>query len=108
MTLGTTKNPSSASGALARINGSISPSVTTSSRIGSFIGMTEVIGSTPETSTALKLLDEGEDGVDLALQMRNLRVGHGDAREMRDAADGGLIDGHDNSLTLAPFGKRAL
>ena len=51
--------------------------------------MTEVIGSTPSTSTAFERLDEGEDGVDLVLQMRRLRFAHADAREMRDAANGG-------------------
>ena len=36
-----------------------------------------------------------------ALQLRDFRVADGDAREMRNAADGRLIDGHDDS-----FGSR--
>ena len=52
MTLGTRKYPPSVIGALASTLAAISPSVTTSSRIGSFIGMTDVMGSTPSTSTA--------------------------------------------------------
>src|SRR5258707_14741282 len=39
-------------------------------------------------------LDKLENGVDLALQMRNLSLAHGDAREMRDASDGVEIDRH--------------
>ena len=42
----------------------------------------------------VELLDKGQDGVELALQMRDLVVGDGDARQMRDAADGGGVDGH--------------
>src|SRR5664279_2914897 len=42
----------------------------------------------------LQLLDEGQHGIELALQMRHLVLGHGDARQMRDAADGIGVDGH--------------
>src|ERR1700727_2930281 len=52
-------------------------------------------------------LDEFENGVDLALQMRDLSLADGDAREMRDASDGGEIDGHPKLLkhlgTWAPI-----
>src|SRR5262245_4919065 len=41
-----------------------------------------------------QLLDEGEDGVELALQGLDLLLGNRDAREMRDAADGIGVDGH--------------
>src|SRR3954454_25094441 len=41
-----------------------------------------------------ELLDKGEHGVELALQMRNLVLGNRDARKMRDAADGSGVDGH--------------
>ena len=75
--------------------------MTTSSRIGSLIGMTEVIGSTPVDVDRLQRLDEGEDGVDLALQMRGFRVADGDVRETRNAANGGEIDGHRNSTRPA-------
>ena len=40
------------------------------------------------------VLDEGEHGVELALQMRNLVLGNRNARQMRDAADGSGVDGH--------------
>src|SRR3954453_7318730 len=41
-----------------------------------------------------ELLDKGEHGVELALQMRNLALGNRNARQMRDAADGSGVDGH--------------
>ena len=70
------------------------PSVTTSSRIFIFIGVTEVIGSTPVDVDRLQLLDPGQDGVELALAVLDLVIRHGDAGEMRDAADGFGVDGH--------------
>src|SRR5690606_17465528 len=51
-TFGTAKKPSRASGAFFRTWAWISPSVTTSARRGSRIGVTETIGSTPSTSTS--------------------------------------------------------
>jgi hypothetical protein len=45
-----------------------------------------------------KLLDECQDGVDLAAQMLNLVVGNRDPRQMRDTADGGGVNGHRRSL----------
>ncbi len=42
----------------------------------------------------LQLLDEGEHGVELAAQVLDLVLGDGDARQMRDAADGIGVDGH--------------
>src|SRR5690606_29369628 len=50
--LGTSKKFCSVSGALATMRSAILPSVTSSLRIFIAIGMTEVIGSTPETSTS--------------------------------------------------------
>ena len=70
------------------------PSVTTSSRFVMRIGMTEVIGSTPVDVDLVELLDEGRMALSLALQMRHLVFGHRDAGQMRDAADGRLIDRH--------------
>ena len=58
------------------------------------IGVTEVIGSTPSTFDLRQLLDKGQHGVQLALQMRNLGLGYRDPRQMRDTADGVGIDGH--------------
>src|SRR5262249_46967550 len=51
-TLGTTKKLSCRSGALATIASGRSPSVTTSGRIFIFMAVTDVIGSTPITSTS--------------------------------------------------------
>src|SRR4051812_9388729 len=42
----------------------------------------------------VELLDESQDGVELALQMRDILLGHRNARETRNAADRLLIDGH--------------
>src|SRR5439155_15878882 len=52
-TFGTTKKLRSALGALAITLAGSPPSVTTSSRIGSFTATAEVIGSTPSVSTSL-------------------------------------------------------
>ena len=41
-----------------------------------------------------QLLDEGQHCVQLALQMRNLGFSDRDPRQMRDAANGGSVDGH--------------
>src|SRR5262249_36571236 len=51
-TFGTTKKCSSAAGAFLRMASAMPPSVTTSGRFFISIGMTEVIGSTPSTSTS--------------------------------------------------------
>ena len=72
------------------------PSVTTSSRFFIAIGVTEVIGSTPVDIHLGQLLDERQHGVELALQVLDLIVRDRDARQMRDAADGCGIDGHEN------------
>ena len=84
------------------------PSVTTSARFFIAIGVTEVIGSTPSTFTSCKLLDEGEHGVDLVLEMLDLVLGHRDAGEMRDAADGGGVDGHGAILKAHGLGLLSL
>ena len=59
------------------------------------IGVTEVIGSTPSTSTSFSCSTKDEDGVQLALQMRDVVFGDRDAREPRDAADRLLVDRHE-------------
>ena len=51
-TLGTTKKPSCAAGAFLRMSSGMPPSVTSSGRFFIAIGITEVIGSTPSTSTS--------------------------------------------------------
>ncbi len=94
-TFGTRKKLSSVAGALRTMSSAMPPSVTTSSRFFIAIGVTEVIGSTPVDVDLLQLLDEGQDGVELALQMLDLLLGDRDAGEMRDAADGGGVDGHE-------------
>ena len=73
------------------------PSVTTSARFFISIGVTEVIGSTPSTFDLRQLLDEGQHGVELALEMLDLVLGDRDARQMRNTADGGGVDGHEGS-----------
>ena len=87
-TFGTRKNPSSDNGALARMSGSISPSVTMSSRIGNFIGMTEVMGSTPSTSTASSSATKARMALISPCRCGTSASLDGDARQMRDAADG--------------------
>ena len=87
-------------GAFLTISSAMPPSVTTSARFFISIGVTEVIGSTPSTSTSDELLDEGQDGVELAPAGARLVVGDRDAREMRDAAHGVGIDGHGASSQL--------
>ena len=64
------------------------------------MGVTEVIGSTPVDIDLVELLDEGQDGVELALEVRHLLLGDGDPRKMRDAPDGRLIDGHSDLLKM--------
>ena len=88
---------SSLAGAFLTISAAMPPSVTSSARIFIAIGVTEVIGSTPLDVHLGQLLDEGQDGVELAPQMLDLIFGHGDAGEMRDAADGVGVDGHSES-----------
>ena len=51
-TFGTAKKPSRASGAFFRMRSGIRPSVTVSSRRFSRMGVTDVMGSTPSTSTS--------------------------------------------------------
>ena len=70
------------------------PSVTLSSRIFIAIGVTDVIGSTPVDIDLAELLDEGQDGVELALKVFHLILGDRDPRQMRNAADGIGVDGH--------------
>ena len=70
------------------------PSVTTSARFFIAMGVTEVIGSTPVDVDLRQVLDEGQHGVDLVLEVLDLVLGNRDAREMGDAADGCGVDGH--------------
>src|SRR5262249_8730105 len=51
-TFGTTKKPSCAAGAFLMMSSGMPPSVTTSGRFFISMGVTEVIGSTPSTSTS--------------------------------------------------------
>ena len=41
-----------------------------------------------------QLLDEGQNGVELALEVLDLVLGDGDARQMGNAPDGGGVNGH--------------
>ena len=50
----------------------IPPSVTMSARFFIGIGMTDVIGSNACDIDGCQFLDEGEDGVELVLQMRHV------------------------------------
>jgi hypothetical protein len=95
-TFGTRKKWSSVAGAFFTISSAMPPSVTTSSRCFIAIGITETIGSTPSTFTSESCSTKRQHGVELALQVLDLVVGNRDARQMRDAADGGGIDGHKN------------
>ena len=88
----------SVAGALRSTASASPPSVTTSGRFFITIGVTEVIGSTPVDIDLGKLLDERQDGVDLAPQMLDLVVGNRNPRQMRDAADGRGINGHRKPL----------
>ena len=47
----------------------------------------------------VQLLDEAEDGVELAPQRLGLVVGHGDAGETRHALHGFLVDRHAGNPT---------
>src|SRR5580704_12338662 len=54
-----------------------------------------------------ELLDEGQDGVELALKASHLVPGNGDPRQMRHAADRICVDSHQNLVTdsnYAPAG----
>src|SRR3984893_9610591 len=55
----------------------------------------------------VELLDEGQDGVELALKAGHLVLGNGDPRQMRYAADRICVDSHQNLVTdsnYAPAG----
>src|SRR5215470_3291713 len=43
-----------------------------------------------------ELLEKGQNGVELALEMRDFVLGHGNPGELCDAADGRSVDGHAN------------
>ena len=105
-TFGTRKKWSSVAGAFLTISSGMPPSVTTSARFFISIGVTEVIGSTPVDVDLGQLLDEGQDGVELALKVLDLLLGDRDAREMRDAADGSGVDGH--CILVGPRGQRGV
>src|SRR6202008_632747 len=46
-----------------------------------------------------QLLDERQNGVELVPEMLDLILGHGNAGEMRDAADNICVDGHESSAS---------
>ena len=92
-TFGTTKKWFTVSGAFLTTSSAISPSLTTSSRFFISIGVTEVIGSTPSTFTSESSSTKVEHGVQFALQMGNFGLGDRNPRQMRDAANGGGING---------------
>ena len=50
-----------------------------------------------------ELLDEGQDGVELAAEILDLVFGNRDPRQMRNAADGIGIDGHLQLALLSPI-----
>src|SRR5580692_1018286 len=55
----------------------------------------------------VELLDEGQNGVELALKSGHLVLGNGDPRQMRNAADRICVDSHQNLVTdsnYAPAG----
>ena len=72
------------------------PSVTTSARFFIAIGVTEVIGSTPSTLTSCNCSTKASMALSSPLQVLDLVLGDGNARQMRDAADGVGVDGHAN------------
>jgi hypothetical protein len=49
------------------------------------------------------LLDKSEDGVEFPLQVLDLVIGNRNAREVRDTADGGSVDGHGAILEPSKF-----
>src|SRR5580698_3919551 len=46
-----------------------------------------------------ELLDEGQDGIQLALEIGDLVLGYGDAREVRHTANGFSVNGHQKRLS---------
>ena len=54
-----------------------------------------------------KLLDPAKDGVQLTLEPRDLGIVDANAREMRDALDGGGIDGHATGLACRSAARQA-
>ena len=74
------------------MSSAISPSLTTSARFFISIGVTEVIGSTPSTSTSDNCSTNASMAFSSPCKMRNLGLGDRDPRQMRDTADGGGID----------------
>ena len=93
-TFGTVKKPARASGAFSSTLVGMPPSVTTSSRQVSAIGVTEVIGSTPVDVDLVQLLHEAEDAGELRRQRLEVGLRHLDAREVRHPARGILVDRH--------------
>jgi hypothetical protein len=88
------KKLSVVSGALATMSSALEPSVTTSSRFFIAIGITEVIGSTPSTSTSDNCSTKAEDGVEFAFHARGFVIGDRNAGQVRNAFDGGKVYGH--------------
>ena len=98
-TLGTRKKWPSVAGAFLTISSGIPPSVTTSGRFFIAIGVTDVID--PRDVDLRQLLDESEDGVELAPKVLDLLLGDRNAGQVRDAADGCGVDGHGASQFAA-------
>src|SRR5579862_6279457 len=55
-----------------------------------------------------QLLDEGQDGVELALKAGHLVLGNGDPRQMRNAADRICIDSHQNLVADSNYAPAAV
>ena len=93
-TFGTRKKFSTVAGALATMSAALPPSVTLSCRFFIAIGVTDVIGSTPVDIDLVELLDETQNGVELAGHALRIGIRHGNAGKVRDALHGLEINGH--------------
>ncbi len=79
---------------IAMMASAMPPSVTSSSRIFIAIGVTDVIGSTPSTSTSPSCSTKARMALSSPRKALDLVLGDRNARQMRHAADGIGIDGH--------------
>jgi hypothetical protein len=70
------------------------PSVTTSARRFSRIGVTLVIGSTPVTSTSFSCFHEAKDAGQLTAPARQVGLLHPDAGQLAHLAGGVDVNGH--------------
>ena len=93
-TFGTRKKLSSLMGAFLTTSPAMPPSVT---NIGALLhrhGGDRRHRFDPFDVHLAELLDEGEHGIQLTLEVVDLLLGHGDAGEVRDAAYGIGVDSH--------------